>query len=284
MSTPRPASCSSARTRSTSRPTTRRGRPSRPTRRSTTRTRTRASSGAGRSPPRPRLPEGRLRVASQVPWDVDAATNTPTLQSRGNNERSTEKWFTNARAAQGVDFSSAPTRDFVYPWTNLWHQAALRPGRLHAGWERDRRGAREPHGDAQPHARLVVRARLHRADLQRTGVQLRARRRRGRPRARQRPGGRGRRRPTAGFPSRDNANQNSPADGISPTTNMYLWQPIPAAFYSPCVDGDYDMSVIAHEYTHMISNRMVAGPSSNLSATRPAPWARAGRTSRPPSS
>ena len=49
---------------------------------------------------------------------------------------------------------------------------------------------------------------------------------------------------------------------------MYLWQPIPAAFYSPCVDGDYDMSVIAHEYTHMISNRMVAGPTSNLSGNQ----------------
>ncbi|HJV04848.1 MAG TPA: M36 family metallopeptidase, partial [Actinomycetota bacterium] len=47
-------------------------------------------------------------------------------------------------------------------------------------------------------------------------------------------------------------------------TNMFLWQPIPAAFYSPCVDGDYDMSVIAHEYGHMISNRMVGGPDQRL--------------------
>jgi len=30
------------------------------------------------------------------------------------------------------------------------------------------------------------------------------------------------------------------------------------------VDGDYDMSVIAHEYTHAISNRMVGGPDANL--------------------
>jgi extracellular elastinolytic metalloproteinase len=72
----------------------------------------------------------------------------------------------------------------------------------------------------------------------------------------------------AGFPSRDNANQNSPPDGTSPTTNMYLWQPVPASFYAPCVDGDYDMSVIGHEYTHMISNRMVAGPGSNLSGNQ----------------
>ena len=38
---------------------------------------------------------------------------------------------------------------------------------------------------------------------------------------------------------------------------MYLWQPIAGTFYAPCVDGDYDMSVIAHEYGHMIENRMI---------------------------
>ena len=51
---------------------------------------------------------------------------------------------------------------------------------------------------------------------------------------------------------------------------MFLWQPIPATFYSPCVDGDYDMSVIAHEYGHLVSNRMVAGPNAEpRPATRP---------------
>ncbi len=73
-----------------------------------------------------------------------------------------------------------------------------------------------------------------------------------------------------GFASRDNANQFTPADGIVPVTNMFLWQPIPATFYSPCVDGDYDMSVIAHEYGHMVSNRMVAGPNQNLAGNQAA--------------
>ena len=49
---------------------------------------------------------------------------------------------------------------------------------------------------------------------------------------------------------------------------MYLWQPIPGGFYAPCVDGDYDMSVIGHEYTHAISNRMVAGPNNGLSGSQ----------------
>ena len=49
---------------------------------------------------------------------------------------------------------------------------------------------------------------------------------------------------------------------------MYLWQPIAAAFYAQCVDGDYDMSVIAHEYTHAISNRMAGGPNAGLSGNQ----------------
>ena len=72
---------------------------------------------------------------------------------------------------------------------------------------------------------------------------------------------------SGGAPSylgRDNANQITLQDGVAPITNMYLWQPIAGAFYAPCVDGDYDMSIIGHEYTHMISNRMVGGPDSSL--------------------
>ena len=73
---------------------------------------------------------------------------------------------------------------------------------------------------------------------------------------------------TGGAPSylgRDNANQITLNDGIPPITNQYLFQPIAGAFYAPCVDGDMDTSVFGHEYTHLISNRMVAGPDSGLS-------------------
>jgi uncharacterized repeat protein (TIGR01451 family) len=64
--------------------------------------------------------------------------------------------------------------------------------------------------------------------------------------------------------SRDNANQITLQDGVPGITNMYLWQPIAGAFYPPCVDGDYDFGIIAHEYTHAISNRMAGGPDANL--------------------
>src|SRR6266542_657910 len=57
--------------------------------------------------------------------------------------------------------------------------------------------------------------------------------------------------------SRDNANMNTGADGAHPRTNMFLWQSLAAAFYAPCVDGDYDFGVFGHEFGHMIENRMI---------------------------
>ena len=61
--------------------------------------------------------------------------------------------------------------------------------------------------------------------------------------------------PTYG--ARDNANMGTGADGQHPSTNMFLWQPLPGAFYAPCVDGDYDVTVFAHEFGHAIENRMI---------------------------
>jgi uncharacterized repeat protein (TIGR01451 family) len=67
---------------------------------------------------------------------------------------------------------------------------------------------------------------------------------------------------------RDNANQIPTPDGVPGITNMYLWQPIAAAFYAPCVDGDFDMSVIAHEYGHQIQHRMIGGPDAGISSNQ----------------
>ena len=57
--------------------------------------------------------------------------------------------------------------------------------------------------------------------------------------------------------SRDNANMGTGADGQRPQTNQFLWQPLAASFYAPCVDGAYDFSVFGHEYGHLIENRMI---------------------------
>ncbi|WP_406499694.1 M36 family metallopeptidase [Streptomyces sp. NBC_00846] len=65
--------------------------------------------------------------------------------------------------------------------------------------------------------------------------------------------------------TRNNANQSTGADGGVALTNMYLWQPQAGAFYGRCADGNFDNSVIGHEYTHAITNRMIGGGTTGLS-------------------
>jgi hypothetical protein len=74
---------------------------------------------------------------------------------------------------------------------------------------------------------------------------------------------------SGGSPSylgRDNANQIALQDGIPGITNQYLFQPVAGAFYSPCADGGLDMSIVGHEYTHAISNRMIGGPDEGITS------------------
>jgi extracellular elastinolytic metalloproteinase len=70
--------------------------------------------------------------------------------------------------------------------------------------------------------------------------------------------------------SRDNANMGSGPDGSHPTTNQFVWQPLAASFYAPCVDGAYDFSVFGHEYGHLIENRMIGKGVGNRQGANPA--------------
>ena len=58
----------------------------------------------------------------------------------------------------------------------------------------------------------------------------------------------------------DNANMNTPPDGTPPTMQMYLWH-LPGTTaeqdrFLP-VSGAFDASILLHEYTHGLSNRLV---------------------------
>ncbi|HMC96305.1 MAG TPA: M36 family metallopeptidase, partial [Flavobacteriales bacterium] len=55
----------------------------------------------------------------------------------------------------------------------------------------------------------------------------------------------------------NNANFATPAEGSSPRMQMYVW-----TYTTPNRDGDIDNGVVAHEYTHGISNRLVGGPAN----------------------
>jgi extracellular elastinolytic metalloproteinase len=55
----------------------------------------------------------------------------------------------------------------------------------------------------------------------------------------------------------NNANFFTPADGLRPRMQMYIW-----TSPNPDRDGDVDNGIIIHEYGHGISNRLVGGPSN----------------------
>ncbi len=55
----------------------------------------------------------------------------------------------------------------------------------------------------------------------------------------------------------NNANFGTPPDGQQPRMQMFVW-----TSSSPQRDGDLDATIIAHEYGHGISNRLVGGPAN----------------------
>ncbi len=204
--------------------------------------------------------------AARVPWDVDARTNASTFTSRGNQARTTENWFNNNPFSVGVNFATPrPDRNYDYPWTNQWFEERCNPDTTFTSPERN-------DIDAAIANLFAMHNRMHdwsyflgfteeNSNLQdfnfgEGGRELDPEH--GNAQAGGVSGG------PPMYAARDNANQITPPDGSLPITNMYLWQPIPGAFYSPCVDGDYDMSVIGHEYAHAITNRMIAGPDIGL--------------------
>ncbi|GAB3434951.1 M36 family metallopeptidase [Actinophytocola sediminis] len=200
-------------------------------------------------------------------WDLDPVTGAPSQTSAGNSARATEKWDDLASGTVGTRTSApSPTRDYTHPWTNQWFTQRCDPAvfaseeqndidaalvnlfamhnrmhdwSYHLGFTEETWNMQAANGDAGGLG----------GDAERGNAQA---------------GGRAGGAPPD-FPSRNNANQITPPDGVAPTTNMYLWQPAPGGFYPPCVDGDYDMSVIGHEYSHAISGRLIAGPDQGWS-------------------
>ncbi|MEU9886408.1 M36 family metallopeptidase [Sphaerisporangium sp. NPDC051011] len=197
-------------------------------------------------------------------WDVDHDTNTPTNTSLGNAARTFENRASGSSNSVGTRSNVVtPSRKYDFPWQNQWFKAKCDPAAFDAPGEADLEAA-----ISNLHA---MHNRMHDWSY-RLGFTEKAWNMQVSNGDRGGLGGdpeRGNAQAGARVLSiRNNANQITPADGIAPITNMYLWQPQAGAFYPPCVDGDYDMSVIGHEYTHAISNRMVAGPNAGLSGAQ----------------
>jgi extracellular elastinolytic metalloproteinase len=192
--------------------------------------------------------------ASPAGWDTDAATLAPTNTTAGNNNNAAEAWVIEA----GVPVPpsghrpESPTRDYIYDWTNEWFEEGCNPDTFVVGSGNDI--------DAAAVNLFAMHNRMHdwsynlgfteqnwnaqNFNFGQGGV-----------------GGdalEGRVQSGAVEPgSRDNANMGTRPDGTPSVTNMFMWQPIAGGFYAPCVDGDYDQAVIAHEFGHMVENRMI---------------------------
>jgi extracellular elastinolytic metalloproteinase len=205
--------------------------------------------------------------ASPLEWDVNPSNRKVSETTLGNNAFAVHNWFTNNPFRVGNELATArPNRDYAYEWTNQWREESCSP----AVFETQRRNDI----DAARANLFAMHNRMHdwsyhlgfteqTWNLQDDNFD-RGEKGNDPEQGNAQAGG-----VTGGppdFAARDNANQITPDDGQRPTTNMYLWQPIAGSFYAPCVDGDYDMSVIGHEYTHAITNRMIAGPRAGLSS------------------
>ena len=193
-------------------------------------------------------------LASRGPWDHDHKLNTPTLTTRGNNAKSATSWTHDLLPSPPQFMPTSATRDYSYTWTNDWNNRLCEPtpGTPGATWD----------DSAAVTNLFVAHNRMHdwayylgfteqNWNAQDYNFGLTERRQENDPILGDAQAG-------ALIPGvRDNANMITLPDGLSSVTNMYFWQPFAASFYAPCVDGDYDMGVIGHEYGHMIENRMI---------------------------
>jgi extracellular elastinolytic metalloproteinase len=210
-------------------------------------------------------------LATPLEWDVHPSTATSTLTTNGNNAFAVHNWTSNNPFTVGTEMATPrPARDYQYGWTNQWFEQRCNPDTTFTSAQRNDIDAARANlfaGHNLMHdwsyrlgfTETAFNAQV--SNFSRGGVQGDPER--GNAQAGGISGG-----PASMFAARDNANQITQADGIAPITNMYLWQPIAGAFYAPCVDGDFDMSVIGHEYGHLISNRMVGGANANLSGSQ----------------
>jgi len=194
--------------------------------------------------------------ASPKAWDIDPATNLSTTTTSGNNAFTGERWAGFGTVTPAPNKSD---RNYVYPWTNQWSTSKCDPANYTSAARNDI--------DAATANLFGMHNRMHdwsyKLGFTETAWNFQ--------RDNAGKGGVGND-PVLGYSqsgaqsgSRNNANFGTPPEGTSGYSNMYLWQPLAGSFYAPCVDGDYDMSVIGHEYGHGISNRMAGGPNSGLS-------------------
>ncbi|WP_018158076.1 M36 family metallopeptidase [Demetria terragena] len=190
-------------------------------------------------------------------WDVDPATGKSTSTTMGNNAETEVDWGGDSEVGPAEKRSD---RNYTYEFTNQWTKSKCDPAGYDSPTKHDK--------DAAAGNLFAMHNRMHdwsyKLGFTETAWNMQ--------KDNGDKGGLGGD-PEGGVAQagaksglRNNANQGTGADGGSPGSNMYMWQPIAGVSYSKCSDGSYDMSVIGHEYGHAISNRMIGGPNEGLSS------------------
>ncbi len=215
--------------------------------------------------------EQQRNTASRFPWDVNPSS-APSFSTDGNNASTAISEVSPFTPDTAVQRPIDEERTYNYSWDNRWFKEKCDPTNF---GPTDSFVTGGPNDEAAAVTNLfVMHNRMHdwsyflgftetTFNLQKTNFGNTGPERENDPEVGQAQGGR--RTPIFG---RDNANQITLQDGIAPITNQYLWQPLAGAFYSPCVDGAYDMAVVAHEYGHAISNRMIGGPDNGTGGSQ----------------
>ena len=208
--------------------------------------------------------EEQANDASRVPWDVEAPS-LPTFTTAGNNATTAISEVSYLTPDTLFQRPVSPDRNYDYAWKNTWFNSKCDPTTFDLPEGND--------DDASVANLFASHNRMHdwsyylgfterSSNLQQTNFGNTGPERENDPELGNAQAGR------RTFNGRDNANQITLQDGIAPITNQYLWQPLAGAFYAACTDGAYDMAVVAHEYGHAISNRMVAGPDTGTGGTQ----------------
>ncbi len=211
-------------------------------------------------------PTGPFRnIAAPGPWDTTTQTGESTLTTVGNNANTHEAWVSPLSPGGTAQAPVSPTREFTTEFTDSWNNSKCDPSTLVPGGNDI---------DASVTNLFVAHNRMHDYsyylgfteanynmqldNLGRGGVD--GDQEVGNAQAGALSGGQ------PSYLGRDNANQITLQDGTPGITNQYLFQPIAGAFYAPCTDGGLDMGIVGHEYTHAISNRMIAGPDEGITS------------------
>ncbi len=214
-----------------------------------------------------------------LPYDSDPLLGLPTFTTIGNNAVTSDARASSSLTPGGPFLPPvSPTREYQPAWADSWHTANCNPSSLLGPDQSDIQtaivnlftGHNRTHDFAYRLGLTETRGALQTSNFGKGGAELdpelgnaqnAALSQEAFSAANGAPGPAGGQVPLTG---RNNANQITLQDGVPGITNQYLFQPVPT-FHGPCADGDLDSGIFLHEYTHAISNRLIAGPDVGLS-------------------